>query len=247
MDSFFSPSQFNFPKIFAHRGASFYKPENTILSFEHAHDLKAKGIEFDCWLTKDHHIVVLHDECLSKFGVLKKHINHTLLNEVQKLDAGTWFAKEYAGAKVPTLNEVFECIQNKNFLKLIEIKDENLLIVDKLNELIKKFKLQCPFFILSQHLHILKYLNEKHPQYSKALVLDRPISTDDIANAKTHNIPVFVQNHLYLDKGAFELLKEHKIEVLSYTVNDLSICNQLSQTGKVQSFISDKPDLFLSY
>ena len=47
-------------KIFAHRGASGYAPENTLTAIKKAIEMKADGIEIDIQLTKDGKIVVIH-------------------------------------------------------------------------------------------------------------------------------------------------------------------------------------------
>ena len=50
-------------KIWAHRGCSQRYPENTLLAFEKAIAIKGlTGIELDIQLTKDGHMVVVHDE-----------------------------------------------------------------------------------------------------------------------------------------------------------------------------------------
>ena len=50
-------------KIWAHRGCSQRYPENTLLAFERAAEIKGlEGIELDIQLTKDGHMVVIHDE-----------------------------------------------------------------------------------------------------------------------------------------------------------------------------------------
>lgn len=51
-------------KIFAHRGASAYAPENTMEAFELAAKQGADGIELDVHVTKDGEVVVTHDERL---------------------------------------------------------------------------------------------------------------------------------------------------------------------------------------
>lgn len=53
-------------KIFAHRGASAYAPENTLAAFDLAQRLGADGIELDVQLTKDGEVVVIHDETIDR-------------------------------------------------------------------------------------------------------------------------------------------------------------------------------------
>ena len=47
--------------VYAHRGASGYRPENTNESFETAVEMGADGLELDVQLTKDGKVVVCHD------------------------------------------------------------------------------------------------------------------------------------------------------------------------------------------
>ena len=49
-------------KIFAHRGASAYAPENTLEAFDLAVKMGADGVELDVHMTKDGELVVAHDE-----------------------------------------------------------------------------------------------------------------------------------------------------------------------------------------
>ena len=49
-------------KVWAHRGASAYAPENTLEAFLLAAEQGADGVELDVQLTKDGEMVVVHDE-----------------------------------------------------------------------------------------------------------------------------------------------------------------------------------------
>ena len=53
-------------EIWAHRGASRAAPENTIPAFELAIGAGADGVEFDVQLSRDGHVVVIHDETLQR-------------------------------------------------------------------------------------------------------------------------------------------------------------------------------------
>ena len=53
-------------KIFAHRGASAYAPENTVEAFALAMEQGADGIELDVQMTKDGQVVGIHDETIDR-------------------------------------------------------------------------------------------------------------------------------------------------------------------------------------
>ena len=92
--------------IIAHRGASGYAPENTLASMELAIKLGCDAIELDIHLTKDQQIVVCHDFTVDRTTNGRGEIENLTLEDIKKLDAGSWFSDEFKGEKIPTLEEV---------------------------------------------------------------------------------------------------------------------------------------------
>jgi glycerophosphoryl diester phosphodiesterase len=88
------------PLVIAHRGASGYRPENTLSAFQLAVDQRADMVEMDLHLSRDDAIVIRHDEDLASLG-LKREIRAADLAQIQSLDAGD-------GEKIPTLNGVLD-------------------------------------------------------------------------------------------------------------------------------------------
>jgi glycerophosphoryl diester phosphodiesterase len=109
--------------VIAHRGASAYCPENTLISFERAIAMGADMIEFDVQLTRDGEVVVFHDEKLTRCTNGKGRIADYTLAQLKKLDAGSWFSKEYKDAKIPTLIEALNLCKDKIAVN-VEIKTE---------------------------------------------------------------------------------------------------------------------------
>lgn len=111
-------------KIWAHRGCSQHYPENTLLAFEKAAQIKGlTGIELDIQLTKDGHIVVCHDEKVDRTTDGTGELRSFTLNELKKLriDAGNG---KYE--KIPTIDEVFDLLEDKMRIGLklnIELKN----------------------------------------------------------------------------------------------------------------------------
>ena len=114
---------FSNPLIIAHRGASGEAPENTMDAFKLAWELGADGIEGDFHLTRDGHIVAIHDKDTNKVtkGKNKLIVKKTNLQELQKIDVGSWKNEKYFKARIPTLEEVIDSLpMGKKFF--IEIK-----------------------------------------------------------------------------------------------------------------------------
>ena len=71
-------------KIFAHRGASGYAPENTLEAFALAMEMGADGIELDVQLTKDGEVVVIHDEVIDRVSNGKGLVKDYTLVQLRK-------------------------------------------------------------------------------------------------------------------------------------------------------------------
>lgn len=86
-------------KIYAHRGASAEFPENTLIAFRRAIDIRADGIELDVHLSSDGVPVVIHDETLDRTTNGAGPVDGMTADELGRLDAGR-------GEGVPTLDAV---------------------------------------------------------------------------------------------------------------------------------------------
>lgn len=93
-------------KVIAHRGASAVAPENTMSAFRAAIASGADGIELDVQATADGQLVVIHDVTLDRTTDRAGAVFETDAAGVASADAGHWFAPDFAGERVPTLDEV---------------------------------------------------------------------------------------------------------------------------------------------
>jgi glycerophosphoryl diester phosphodiesterase len=84
------------PLVIAHRGASGLAPENTIAAFKLALAMGADGIELDIHLSADGNPVVIHDTRINRTTNGIGRIQHFTVADLQKFDAGSWFARRLA-------------------------------------------------------------------------------------------------------------------------------------------------------
>ena len=102
-------------KIFAHRGASAYAPENTVEAFALAMEQGADGIE------KDGQVVVIHDEIIDRVSDGTGAVRDYTLEELKKFHFSNHM-ENYENAVIPTLKEVLDLIKPSNMLLNIELK-----------------------------------------------------------------------------------------------------------------------------
>jgi len=76
--------------VVAHRGSSFALPEHTIGAYLRAIDEGADGLECDVRLTRDGHLVCIHDGRLNRVSDGTGRVSTHVLAELDELDFGSW-------------------------------------------------------------------------------------------------------------------------------------------------------------
>jgi glycerophosphoryl diester phosphodiesterase len=113
------------PLHLAHRGASGIAPENTLAAFRKALVIGSLMVECDVHATREGAVVVMHDATVDRTTNGTGAIKELGLAELKTLDAGSWFAPEFAGEQVPTLAELLEVLRGHTTLSL-EIKQAGI-------------------------------------------------------------------------------------------------------------------------
>ncbi|WP_330329826.1 glycerophosphodiester phosphodiesterase family protein [Streptomyces sp. NBC_00536] len=122
------------PVVYAHRGASAYAPENTLASIDLAAHLGIDWVENDVQRTKDGVLVVVHDDTLKRTTDVRKvfpnrspwRVKDFTAAEIARLDAGSWFRPEFAGARIPTLRQYMDRVERNQGRLLLEVKKPEL-------------------------------------------------------------------------------------------------------------------------
>ncbi len=94
------------PRIVAHRGGGALAPENTLAAIRNALRLGADAVEVDVLRSRDGHLVVHHDERLTRTAGVPEAVWDLDLEELRQLDVGRSFSPVFAGQRIPTLEEV---------------------------------------------------------------------------------------------------------------------------------------------
>jgi glycerophosphoryl diester phosphodiesterase len=112
----------------AHRGASAYAPENTLPAYRLAVEQGAHFVEQDLQITEDGVLVCLHDLTLERttdvaaiypgrhrreLGRRRWYVSDFTLEEIKRLDAGSWFSGEFRGVRIPTFQEAIDLLRGK--------------------------------------------------------------------------------------------------------------------------------------
>ncbi len=118
-------------QVFAHRGGSKLRPENTIVAFDHGLSLGADGLEFDVHLARDGVVVVHHDSTLERTTNAAGPLAARTADELARVDAGCRFTPDGGatfpfggqGIGIPTLRDVLRRYRDRWLI--IELKDND--------------------------------------------------------------------------------------------------------------------------
>lgn len=230
-------------RIWAHRGASGYYPENTLPAFQGAVDMKADGIELDIQLTKDGEIVVCHDELLDRTSSGEGLLCEKTLAELKELDF-SYDHPECGHVQIPTMREVFELIRPTGLTVNIELKTGVLDyegIEEKILALSEEMGMKDRVIYSSfNHYSILRIQKLDPSARTAFLYMDGPIDMP-LYCAKYHvdAIHPWVFNLRYPD--FLKQCRENNLEINVWTVNRDDFAARCFAMD-VDSIITNYPD-----
>ncbi len=228
----------------AHRGASGYAPENTFAAFRRAIALGAGFIETDLQLSRDARLVAIHDATVNRTTNGQGAVHDMTLAELRRLDAGSWFGSEFAGERIPTIEEILEFANKHDVVFYLEMKPsgswggEHALI-----SALRESREIARTVVISFDAAILAAVRKIEPTLMTGLLFEGHIPNPlDIA-IEIGARQLAVRGDLVTPR----LLKEargHDLQVVCWTVNHPGHMRLLVQAG-VDGIISDYPDRLL--
>lgn len=241
------------PQIIAHRGSSYIAPENTLAALKLGFDQKAEGCELDIHLSKDGRMMVLHDKDTSRTaGGKNLVVVETNADELRKLDFGSFKGAQYAGEKIPFLEETLD-ITPKGQSMYVEIKvgpeavpplkkafeesgkmDQMVVISFKMESCIasKKAMPSVPVYYLKE--------TDKDKRTSEPI----PHSLDLVKLAKNAGIDGLDLHHRGMSKELVDEAHKQGITMHVWTVDEPEIALRMAKLG-VDSITTNKPDVLL--
>ena len=228
----------------AHRGASGYAPENTFAAFRRAIALGAGFIETDLQLSRDARLVAIHDATVNRTTNGQGAVHDMTLAELRRLDAGSWFGSEFAGERIPTIEEILEFANKHDVVFYLEMKPsgswggEHALI-----SALRESREIARTVVISFDAAILAAVRKIEPTLMTGLLFEGHIPNPLDKAVEIGARQLAVRGDLVTPR----LLKEargHDLQVVCWTVNHPGHMRLLVQAG-VDGIISDYPDRLL--
>ena len=233
--------------VIAHRGFSGRAPENTVAAISEAIAIGADMAEIDVTLTADNRVVVIHDETLQRTTNGNGNVAEHDFDEIRSLDAGSWFAPQFAGEKVPTLGEVLDLVKGQILLN-VEIKTEAVDrgISDKVAVAIKERGMTDQVIVSSFSPTALEQMRAVAPEIRTAVLFNPELQRGEDPVEIVHGLGASAFNirGSRLKAKMLRSCREQGIPVGVYTVDKPRKMKQWVKKG-IDAIFTNHPDRLL--
>lgn len=230
-----------FSKIIAHRGASHDAPENTVASAELGWEQQADGLELDVYLSKDGHLVAMHDSTVMRTARVRGNIEDFSLEELKRLDVGLWKSDRFAGEQIPVLDELLRTVPSGK-RAFVEIKTKQDVSADLARALGDAKMANDQVVLICFDYAILQVLKRRLPQYKMLWLVGRPGIGRHAS--RTEALKKLIQSchdagfdgldlseHWPIDRSFVEQVRGAKLELGIWTVDSVETARSLVSAG----------------
>ncbi len=210
-------------------------------AFRRAVELGASFIETDLQITRDSRLVAMHDPTVDRttngHGLVKEHT----LAEIRELDAGSWYGGEFAGEKIPTLEEIITFARSSDVVFYLEVKaSETWGVEHALVSELRRLQEVARAAVLSFDLAALANVRRLDPTFISGYLVDKP-KDNAISEAVRVGARQLAPHHKILTKALVQAAHAAHIQVVTWTVNDPEEMRAALSTG-VNGVMTDHPD-----
>ena len=231
--------------VIAHRGASGHAPENTLAAFKRAVALGATFIETDLHLSRDAHFVAIHDDTVNRTTNGQGKVHDLTLADLRRLDAGSWFGSEFAGERIPTLEEILEFSKRNDVVFYLELKPsgawggEHALI-----SALRESGEIARTVVISFDAGIIAALRKVEPTLMTGLLFDGQIDQPLERAVEVGARQLAVRGDL-VTPALIANARKKDLQVVCWTVNQPAHMRMLIEAG-VDGIMSDYPDRLIA-
>ncbi|WHP31582.1 glycerophosphodiester phosphodiesterase [Trabulsiella odontotermitis] len=227
-------SYWPYPHIVAHRGGGKLAPENTLAAIDVGAYYGHLMVEFDVKLSKDGEIFLLHDDHLERTSNGWGVAGELTWNDLQRVDAGSWFSGEFKGEPLPLLTDVAQRCREQGMMANIEIKPTTGTgsLTGKVVALAARELWQdmtAPL-LSSFDIDALEAAQAAAPELPRGLLLDEWRDDWQALTTRLGCVSIHL-NHKLLDEERVRLLKAAGLRILVYTVNKPQRASELLHWG----------------
>jgi glycerophosphoryl diester phosphodiesterase len=228
----------------AHRGASGHAPENTLGAFRLAAKMGARFIETDLRLTRDGHVVAIHDATVNRTTNGRGSVSRISLAKIRELDAGAHFAgakRSSFAERISTLEEVLEFAREAGIGCYLELKSRaGQGLEEKVIRALRATKMSSRSVIISFHSAILRIVRDLDAAIITGFIVERPTARS-IVLAQRIGARQLLPRADRTTSSVVAAARRAELAVVPWTVNDPASMRRLIAVG-IQGIITNYPD-----
>ncbi len=201
-------------------------------------------IETDLQLSRDARLVAIHDATVNRTTNGQGAVHDLTLAELRRLDAGSWFGSEFAGERIPTIEEILEFAKKHDVVFYLELKPsgswggEHALI-----SALRESGEIARTVVISFDPAILANVRKIEPTVMTGLLFEGQIS-DPLAKAIEIGARQLAVRGSLVTPRLLKEARQRDLQVVCWTVNHPAHMRLLVEAG-VDGIISDYPDRLL--
>ncbi len=229
-------------RITAHRGASHDAPENTLAALRLGFVQGADAAECDVRLTRDGHVVLLHDASARRTSGVNASAALETLDTLRALDVGAWRGAEWAGEKIPTLPEALAAVPPGRRL-LVEVKCGAEILPALARDLAATPLPPASLLFMSFDFSLAVELKRRFPAIETHWIVERENTPASAlaSRARAGGLDgLNLDRHFPLDAAFVSTLHEARLQVHVWTVDDPAAARRLAAAG-VDSLTTNRP------
>jgi len=228
-------------EIMAHRGASLAAPENTMAAVREAIDSGAQWVEIDVQETADGEVIVIHDSDLQKIGRVPLGVATSELEELQEVDIGSWFSKEFSEERIPTLEQVLRLCKDRIRVN-IELKyyGAQQQLEKRVAEIVDANAMADQIVVMSLSLDGIRKMRQLRPAWTLGL-----LSSVAVGNLAALEVDFLALNARFASRHLIRRMHEQGKDIMVWTINDPVGMSAMASRG-VDVIITDEPALGVS-
>lgn len=234
----------NYATIAAHRGGGKLAPENTLAAIDVGAELGHRLFECDAKLSKDGQIFLLHDDTLERTSSGWGVAGDLTWQQLQQVDAGSWFSHRFRGERLPLLSEVAERCRLLGLQINIEIKPTTGCEAQTGREVALAAETlwqdMAPPLLSSFSLEALEAARDAAPALPRGLLLENWREDWPELTRRLGCVAIHVW-HRDLTATRIAALKAAGLRILAWTVNNPRRAEQLLRQG-VDIICTDRID-----
>jgi len=235
-------------KVFAHRGCSGTRPENTFVSFKQAATTGCYGIELDVQLTKDGKMVILHDEKIDRTSDGTGFVRDYTYEELLKFDFSAEFVGQFGRNTIPLMEEYLDWVSGTDLVTNIELKNSVCYyegMEEQLIAAIRRRKLESRIIFSSFNNVSIVKCKKLAPEIKAGFLLGNPIANPGVYVSESE-VEFFHPDQKWLSEEDVKDCREHGVGINVWTCNTPKVMQRMQTLG-VDGIFSNFPEKALEY